>query len=145
MNRRTLRGRVDTNDQTRRLIVDDGRVNHGFKIVAFHIISNNPATSAADAFGSLATEETAATAVWNLDDNRQIGWAGQNLAGTAAPSNQFSLIDPDHVVINDLFVCGRGGTGATADGYQYLVELEPIELTDNQAVIQLIKESAQDA
>ena len=64
MNRRTLRGRVDTNDEKRRLIVDDGRVNHGFKIVAFHIISNNPATSAADAFGSLATEEAAATAVW---------------------------------------------------------------------------------
>ena len=144
MNRRTLRGRVDANDERRRLIIDDGRVNHGFKIVAFHIISTNPGTSAADAYGSLATESDAATSVWNLDDNRQIAWAGQNIQGTAAPSNQFSLIDPDHVVITDLFVCGRGGTGATAEGYQYLVELEPIELTDNQAVIQLIKESAQD-
>ena len=142
MNRRTLRGRCDANDERRRLIIDDGRVNHGFKVVAFHIISSNPAVSASDAFGSLATEEAAATSVWNLDDNRQIGWAGQN--GGNNPSNQFTLIDPDHVVISDLFVCGRGGSAAGAEGYQYLVELEPIELTDNQAVIQLIKESAQD-
>ena len=144
MNRRTLRGRVDNNDETRRLIVDDGRVNHGFKIVEFYIISNNPSTSAADAFGSLATEEAAAVSRWNLSDNRQIGWAGQNVAGSAAPAYQFNLIDPDHIVINDLFVCGSGGSGATAQGYQYLVVLEPVELTDNQAVIQLIKESAQD-
>ena len=144
MNRRTLRGRVDTNNERRRLILDDGRTNHGFRIVEFYIISDNPSTSAADAYGSLATEEAAATAIWNLDDNRQIGWAGQNLAGSAAPSNQFSLIDPDHVVINDLFVCGSGGSGATSDGYQYLVVMEPVTLSDNEAIIQLIKERAQD-
>jgi len=142
VNRRTLRGRVDANNEVRRLILDDGRTNHGFRILEFHIISNNPAVSASDAFGSLATEEAAATAVWNLDDNRQIGWAGQN--GGNNPSNQFTLLDPDHVVINDLFVCGSGGAGATSDGYQYLVVMEPVTLSDNEAIIQLIKERAQD-
>jgi len=144
MTRRTLRGRVDTNNERRRLIIDDGRLNHGFKIVEFYIISTDPSQASADAYGSLATEAAAATSIWNLDDNRQIGWAGQNIATGNSPANQFSLIDPDHVVINDLFVCGSGGSGAAADGYQYLVVMEAVSLTDNQAVIQLIKERAQD-
>ena len=47
-------------------------------------------------------------------------------------------------MINDLFVCGSGGAGATSDGYQYLVVMEPVTLSDNEAIIQLIKERAQD-
>ena len=144
MKRRTLRGSVAGNNERRRLIVDVGRLNHGYKRIEFHILSSDPSQAAADAFGSLATEASAATAVWNLSDNRQIGWAGQNIATGNSPANQFSLIDPDHVVLTDLFVCGSGGGGAAADGYQYLVVLEKVELTDNQSVMTLIKEMAQD-
>jgi hypothetical protein len=139
--RRTLRGFVETNNGVKRLIVDDGNLNHGFKVVEFYILSTDPRTSTADSVGTLALSEGGAR-VWRLSDNRQIAWAGQTMTGSVAPAQNMHLIDPDHVVLRDLWVWGLG-TG-DAPGYQYMVVLEPITLTDDESVLHLIKERSQD-
>jgi hypothetical protein len=141
MKRRTLRGTVETNGEVRRLVVDDGNPNHGYKVTAFYILSISPQASTADAIGTLAKHEDGAR-TWTLSDNRQIGWAGQTMIGSAAPDATMAVLDPDHVIVGDLYVWGFGTT--STPGYQYLVELETIELADDEAVLQLIKERSQD-
>lgn len=140
MRRRTLRGFVGVNDEVKRLVVDNGNVNQGYKVIEFYILSTDPRNSTADCVGTLALDEDGAR-VWRLDDNRQIAWAGHNMSGSAAPNPNMSVIDPDHVVLRDLYIWGRGTTAD--EGYQYLVILEPVSLTSDEAVLQLIKERSQ--
>ena len=139
MKRRTLRGQF-IEGETKRLIVDDGRLNHGYKVVRF-VIAGDPASSANDAWATLSLDYDA-PATWDWGDNRQIGWASTNVQGTAGLNTPFSVIDPDHIVIMDLYI---QGTVASAGGViNYLIELEPMELTDDQAILTLIKERSQD-
>jgi hypothetical protein len=141
MKRRTLRGQL-TEGETKRLIVDDGRLNHGYKVVQF-VVAGIPSSSANDVFGTLCLDYDAPKD-WDFGDNRQIGWASTNITATSGADAPFSLIDPDHVVIMDLYIQGQVGTGAGSDVLNYFIELEPVELTDDQAILSLIKERSQD-
>jgi hypothetical protein len=64
------------------------------------------------------------------------------MSTTYSLNNKTDIIDPDHVVIMDLWVLAY--TNGSDDRVNYLVELEPIELTDDQAILSLIKERSQD-
>jgi hypothetical protein len=132
---RTLRGRVAAGE-TKRLIVDDGRLNHGMKVKEFHVWAISKASSD-DPECSLGLDYDMSPN-WDASDNRQIAWAGMTTTVTTRLMD-FSLIDPDHIVIQDLWIQNFG-----SDPANYLVLLEPVELTDDQAILSLIKERSQD-
>lgn len=139
--RRTLRGQV-VEGAVKRLVVDDGRLNHGYKVVRF-VVSGIPSSSAFDVFGTLCLDYDAPKD-WDWGDNRQIGWASTNITATAGVNAPFSLIDPDHLVIMDLYIQAQVGSGSGSDVLNYFIELESVELTDDQAILSLIKERSQD-
>lgn len=141
MSRRTLRGQLEEGTN-KRLIVDDGRLNNGYKVMRF-VIACDPTSSAVDAYATLSLDIDSAKA-WNWGDNRQIGWASTNAPGTGAVDAPFSVVDPDHVVIQDLFIQGQVSSAGGSSLLNYLIELEPVSLTDDQAIITLIKERSQD-
>ena len=141
MNRRTLRGQVEEGTN-KRLIVDDGRLNHGYKVVNF-VIACDPGSSAFDAYATLSLDLDSDKA-WDWGDNRQIGWSSTNVQSTAGLQTPFTLIDPDHIVIQDLFIQAQVGTAGGSNLVNYLIELERVSLTDDQAIITLIKERSQD-
>jgi len=70
-------------------------------------------------------------------DNRQIAWAFQESAGSGPVYR--SIIDPDHVAVRDLFIQTQGDNGV----YNYLITIEMVELTDDEAIVQIIKEESQ--
>lgn len=133
MKRRTLRGTlVDT--ELRRLVVDDGQLNHGYLVKEFHVWS----TSLGGARNTelvLSLNEDIFSG-WRAEDSRQIGWGAMitQVGGVEALQN-FSLIDPDHVVIRDLWI-----KALNSDGGNYMIVLEPVTLTDNETILTLIKE-----
>ncbi len=141
MARHTLRGNF-TEDETRRLIVADGNLNMGHRIIRF-VISGNPNTSTNDAYALLCTDKDTENK-WNWSDNRQIGWASTVMVSTGGASTAFEVIDPEHIVLQDLFIKGKVGSSGGNSEINYLIELEPVTLTDEQSVIQLIKERSQD-
>jgi len=138
VNRRTLRGRLATSE-LRRLIVDDGRLNHGYRVVSFVVFPYAPAG---------ATQQTPVTLGLDYDmgpnmdasDNRQIGWAVTVYGTGSLEGGQISVIDPDHIVIRDLYIRNENSN----DEVNYLIELEAVDLTDDQAILTLIKERSQD-
>ena len=143
---RTLRGTVKEGE-THRLVVDDGDLNHGYKVKRFIVSSRYPANSANGAFGTLHLDAVT-DPIWNWNDNRQIAWASLSITGIGAnnaANAPFSLVDPDHIVLRDLYLTCQVGQD-TADGalVNYFVELETVEITDHQAVLTLIKERSQD-
>ena len=131
--RRTLRGFLGGNE-IRRLVVDDGRLNHGYIVKEFHVWSTSLSGQRNAEFVLSLNENT--PDAWRADITGQIGWAGMIVDLSGVESLQsFSLIDPDHVVLRDLYV-----KSVNVDGGNYMVVLETIDLTENETILTLIKE-----
>jgi hypothetical protein len=129
---RTLRGILPAG-ATKRLILDDGRYLNGFKVKSFRVWSP---TWSNQCSAILSYSENAPSQA-DASDGNQIGWANYNDSTTNATDAQ-AFLDPDHVVQQDLFIHGTGAI------LSFLIELEPIAMTANQGLLQLIKASRQD-
>lgn len=137
MRLRTLRGCLKDTD-IHQIVVDDGRLSHGYIIKEFHVWVNG--TGAEGVYAVLGTQYDM-LAYGDASDNRQIGWAGNAWStGTGLTATSFSVVDPDHVVIQDLWIQRTN----PADNCNYLIVLEPITMSNDQTILQLIKESSQD-
>jgi len=131
----TLRGQLEPNE-LRRLILDDGMFTEGHKITSFEVWAISQ-TSSDDPAAILALSDKIGTE-FDAGDSRQIGWAMQTTTSTTRLMS-FNTIDPDHVILRDLYI-----RNISADPTNYLITLVPIRITEDQAVLQLIKESSQD-
>lgn len=141
MKRRSLRGQVDPGTK-KRLIVDDGLYKSGYKVTEFHIFGSDMTSGASDAIGTLATADTGQLEDWDASDNRQIAWAGYTQSTSYSPLFIKSIVDPNHIIVTDLFV---GAFGNALTPINYLVVIEPVTLTEEQGIIALVKERSQNA
>jgi len=118
---------------------------HGYKILEFYVW-DTPSTTNNDVFGCLGLSDNAfaGTELFDAGNNLQIGWAGTRSDGTGSPAAPFSLVDPNHVVNRDLFIQLEHGGSGGSEQVNYMVIIEPVIMTEPQAVLQLIKERAQD-
>jgi len=151
---RVLRGRCRTYqyDGAVNLIQDDQRFNHGFIIKKFLIAFSDLSSSSAgskECFAALATHADAlegpvsTVIAWNWDDKRQVAWASSGHEDSFAEAT-FELVDPTHVVVRDLYLGLSALTATSTNEFVYYVELEEVSLTDNQAVLAIVQEEAQD-
>jgi len=69
-------------------------------------------------------------------DNRQFGWTVGN--GSAEIHSEF--LDPDHIINRDMFLSFVTSDTGT---YNYLIEMQVYELSDDEAIISIIKETSQ--
>jgi hypothetical protein len=125
----------------KRLVVDDGRINVAYKVISFYVVGRNPSDASGDVYGTLSLDYDAPV-TWEFKDNRQIGWASTQV--DQRPTSPFSLIDPDHIVVRDLYVQGQLAGSGGSELINYFVELEQVEISDDEAVLALIKERSQD-
>ncbi|GAJ19354.1 unnamed protein product, partial [marine sediment metagenome] len=139
---RTLRGQIDVVAGVARknIIVSDGLVNYGLKIKSFTLWIDN-FTLAHTMQGILSYDTISSGAVFNAGDNRQFGWTFYANSGAIGEVTELqSIIDPDHIVNRDLFLTMFASTPAT---YNYLIEAQVVELSDEEAIITIIKETSQ--
>lgn len=134
MKQHTLRGRVEPNS-VKRLIVDDGRLTHAMKVDEFHVWAISIA-SGDDPECALGLNYDLG-ADWDASDNRQIAWAGQTTTGTTRLMT-FELIDKNHLINQDLYISNFSTHPAN-----YLITLTAVTLSDDQAILTLIKEASQ--
>ena len=150
--RRVLRGQISTSTfeeatfGSKRLIIDDGNFNDGWRIVKFCI--GGDGSNSAEIIARLCTEDLASvhaggttTFAWNWGDSRELAWASTRSTSQSTWGGWESVIDPDHVVLKDLYIDVNCNLNVNVN---YLVEIERVELTDNQAVLTLIRERSQD-
>jgi len=152
---RTLKGTMDfpdgvDNSGKRLLVLDDGRINVGYKIVEFKIwpsdmigsVSSGRSTSA-QAHLALSIEPVA-DALPRASDNREIAWACYN-AGVGYRLGYFDLVDPDHIVVRDLqIVMPQVHNNGYDASVNYYIQMEEYEISDTEAIISIIKEESQD-
>ena len=130
---RILRGSMEELDGWRRIIVDDGQFNEGWVVKKFVVAGDNIGSS--EVSGLLALHECKKT--WDFSVEHQIAWASARQTTEAAWGGFPGVIDTSHVVIRDLYVSVNDSTGRMVN---YLIELERVSLSDDQAVMALLQE-----
>jgi hypothetical protein len=142
---RTLRGQVTVVGGVARanLIVADGLINYGLKVSRFTMWNElNPTGGSSQKFTGILSLDTIITGSrMNAADNRQIAWTSYStLSGDGLIAPIREMIDPDHIVNRDLFLTMNDSTTGT---YNYLIECQVVELTDDEAIVTIIKETSQ--
>jgi len=152
---RTLRGQITVTGgkATKQLILSDQLINRGLRVTGFFIWPDIVTSDTSRSFSAILSYADLASADIRMaaSDNSQIGWswnlqqASADLGTpTAIPSSSSGylnqIIDPDHIINRDLFLSFRFSTNAT---YNYMIVCELQTLTDDEAIITIIKENSQ--
>jgi hypothetical protein len=143
---RTLRGTIEVvggGIGRLNLIAADGLVNYGLKILSFTVWNSQTPSgfSAQQLTGILSLDTITAGDNMNAGDNRQFAWYQSSVSSTLGNIIQpYGVIDPDHIVNRDLFLTMDNTTNGV---YNYLIEAQVVELTDDEAIVTIIKETSQ--
>lgn len=142
MKTHTMRGRVAYNNPVR-LILDDGQFTRAHRVVALYTFPSSITSGVSEEADVTLALDYDPSPNWDARDNRQIGWAGfRNGATPSSESlNAWSLIDPDHIVVRDLYIINNNSLSSATN---YMVVLEEVAINEDEAVLALIKERSQD-
>ena len=136
---RTLRGRIDIaagSTAKLQILVDDGNINIGYKVQRFHLWGFTGTTSFV-AYLSFQPQLLGAKKM-DSSNNSQFAWTW---LGGSNGSAIYEIIDPDHVAVRDMFITIEDAGGAEA--FNYMIEVEEYAITDDEAIINIIKEGSQ--
>lgn len=115
---------------------------------------NLAASLSTDTIGSVGFEN-----VMSTDDNRQIAWVNKGYYHRDSSIGDFitsqgdgllgnkALVDPGHLVNNGLYInmySTSDSTTSPSRNYNYLIILEEVKISENEAILQLVKGVAQD-
>ncbi len=124
-----------------RITLFDGRFDTAYKVVEFTIFPTSPFDTNGDVYATLLTQEDAAGATtWRADDNTQLAWSSWSVFGTDSITSDFNLIDPDNLIVEDLFIyCNSNGN----DNCNYFIRLEKYDITDWQGALSMVRNKSQ--
>lgn len=155
---RVLRGSIEQFSAAgpTQLIQNDLRFTHGFRIRKFVISFSqmwSQTASGRDTFGVLTTDPDAmrsktfptSAVEWMWSDKRQVAWASTDVQADSSLGLVFGLVDPTHIIVRDLWIGITAANAILGDTFNYYIELEEVELSENQAVLSIIQEEAQSA
>ena len=155
---RSLRGQITAvgGKAEKNLILNDQLINNGLRVTGFFIWPESAIGTQNGTVNAILSYAALADANVNMaaSDNTQIGWCyytqrGQQASGAIPPADipaagfgsmPHGFIDPDHIVNRDLFVSLRDSDNRT---FNYMVICEFLQLTDDEAIVTIIKENSQ--
>ena len=131
-----------------RINLFDGRFDTGYRVIEFQIWgSDYDSSTGPDCVGKLATDigvTTAAADFMAADDNREIAWAGVAGSTDALNAPDFRAIDPDNLIVQDLYVFVRNANSDTSP-VNYLIKLEKYEFTEWRGALAMVRNTSQNA
>jgi hypothetical protein len=138
----TTRGQVSDNTE-KRIQLFDGRFDTAFRVVEFRVWGSDPNASNSDVSSRLSTEALGVPTspdIFDSSDNRQIAWAGSAMDAALAPGNWQSIVDPDNLIVEDLFIWAND---AANDPINYMITLEKYDITDWQGALAMVRNRSQ--
>lgn len=123
--RLVLRGQMDPNVNGKKLQIFDGKYTTGYKVVSFRVATYTPYATE-EVVAKLHTGKTTVSiGQWDWGDSQEIGWAVWG-----APTVQYyfpNLVDPNNLVVEDLYISNYSPTGEAGELINYFIELEKYE------------------
>ena len=138
---RYLKGTLTVDNERKDLIIDDGRLTHGFIIKSFSLWPAR-AGQVGDISAVLATKSAGAILPMNASNNMQVAWCFAPY-GTSPGVVMECHILPDEIILEELIIVADWVAGSFADGVNYLIELEPITISDAHSALVLISNKSQ--
>lgn len=133
----TIRGSLQA-AAVKKIQLFDGAFDTGFIIKKF-IIAPKDVNDSEKLQCKLTTETHAHQTSWFWDRTSEIAWATWNTP-TNSREGQFSLIDPDAIIVEDLFIDATGDTGEIIN---YYIELEKVKISDWVGALAMVRNSNQ--
>jgi hypothetical protein len=121
----------------------DGRFDTAYKVTTF-ICAPGDADDP-DITARLTTEPNLPTSIvgfWNWGDNRQIAWTSSNGATDVFVQESFGLVDPDNLVVEDLYVSFRFNAADTKL-VNYMITMEKFDITDARGALAMVRNKSQ--
>lgn len=134
----TMRGTMGPTEATRSLVVDDGRYTHGFIVESMRVWPAGATLPTGFNANAVLSFLDTLPASMNAEETGTFAWAAW-IEGTTTDAYAWAILDPQHIVNQDLFIHNMGGTAMN-----YLITMRPITMTPEQGVLQLIKAANQD-
>jgi hypothetical protein len=138
----TVRGQLsgDGDPPFNRIDLFDGRFDTGYRITKFRIWPASWSTDTADSFAILFTDDGVSANAFLPDasDNSQIGWAANGTTVSEEITPEFTLIDRDNMVVQDLYISIRSDVGVN-----YYIEMDKYEFTDWQGALSMVRNRSQ--
>lgn len=129
----TLRGKLDLPmTAPQRSALFNGSFTRNFKVIDVQIFPENLVNN--DTILILHFDDNLKAGA-NAADNAQFGWAT-----TDALAQDWSYVDPDHIIIQDLFISAVGVAPGTVN---YVVKLEATTTSLSQAILDEVKNNLQ--
>lgn len=141
----TCRGSVRTDGAINRIILDDGKFTTGYRITEFDIVPHTLGSTTGQFYtGKLLTDDDVGTGEnWNYDHNAEIAWSMMGFDANAVSSpNAYSLVDPDNLVIQDLFIVAFDGVNSDVK-VNYFIKMEKYDITDSQGALAMVRNRSQ--
>jgi len=141
----TVRGSVRTDNEINRIILNDGSFETGYRVVEFvigpHDMDN---TGVNNITAKLMTDDDAAVGInWNWDNNEEIGWSAYSHDANGIFPQTFSLVDPDNLIIQDLYIIAdEGGAGGDVK-CNYFIRLEKYAIDDSTGALAMVRNRSQ--
>ena len=142
----TTRGSIRTDNAINRIILDDGSFETGYRVVEFRIGPHDMDQIATVTYqAKLLTDDDTSTGInWNWDNNEEIGWSIFAWDGNGPQYNQqFALIDPDNLVVQDLYIIADEPGQASDVKINYYIRLEKYDITDSQGELAMVRNRSQ--
>lgn len=135
----TIRGMLDVNETNRRIQLFDGRFDTAFRVESFSVMANNPLLTH-EFFVVVSTDELAVVNQCDFADNAQIAWATWNAPSGYTPSH-VNFIDPDNLVVEDLYLTNLGSTDATF--INYIITMQKYEISEWKGALSMVRNRSQ--
>jgi hypothetical protein len=145
----TARGIVVEADTTsgnpQKIPLFDGSFQTGYRVVEFKVWGTQVSGSGGYVVGKLSKNDDGVTSqvgFFRADDDNQIAWS-QSAGSTDGGSHSLgdTIIDPDNMIVEDLYVYARANVDAQP--VNYLVRMEKYEITDWQGALAMARDRAQ--
>ena len=124
----------------------DGRFDTGYRVTNFQVWGADMSTTAGYVAGKISKNDKGVTTQANFfraDDDNQIAWStsAHGTDGGAFPLGN-TIIDPDNLIIEDLYVYGRANVAGSE--INYLIEMEKYEITEARGALTMARDKQQE-
>ncbi len=149
----TARGTVSEQDTIdgipQRIPLYDGRGDTAYRVTEFKVWgSDYDGSGNPDCIGKLSKNDDGSlipSLFMRADDNNQIAWAASQASGQSGNAGGFadSIVDPDNLIIEDLYVYARSTNATTTDPVNYLVVMEKYEISEWKGALTMARDRSQ--
>jgi len=133
--RKVVRGQIESNTYLNRIHLFDGKFTTGYRIVGFHIVSEDPLLQ--EAFmATVSTEPKSAQDKWDYSNVEELAWAKWTQAYAIGPTdNDWRNYVEANMVVEDLWIGNYCTTDNQVLNYEIVLDKYVFPAWDGAGVL----------